>query len=121
MAHFAKLDKDNKVTEIIVVANNVLLDDNGYEQESLGLEFIASLGLDGVWVQCSYNGTIRRSYPGRGFTYDEERDAFIPPKPFESWVLDEDTCLWVAPIPMPQDGAIYTWDEQAGDWVEVAD
>ena len=63
---------------------------------------------------------LRFNYAGIGFTYDEERDAFGPPRPFESWVLDEQTCLWVAPIPMPEDGAVYTWDEQAGDWVEVA-
>ena len=71
-------------------------------------------------MRTSYNGNIRFNYAGIGFTYDEQRDAFIPPKPFESWVLDGGTCLWVAPIPMPEDGATYTWDEQAGDWVEVA-
>jgi len=117
MAHFARVKEDNTIGEVIVVANEVLLDENGEEQEQFGLDFITSLGLDGRWVQCSYNGSIRGSYPGFGFTYDEERDAFIPPKPFESWVLDEDTCLWVAPVPMPEDGADYTWDEDAGDWV----
>jgi len=62
---------------------------------------------------------LRFNYAGIGFTYDEERDAFIPPRPFESWVLDEDTCLWVAPVPYPEDGESYTWDEDAGDWVAV--
>jgi len=119
MAHFAKIDENNKVTEVIVVANEVLLDDNGNEQEALGLEFIASLGLEGRWVQCSYNGSMRAHYPGRDFTYDEDRDAFIPPKPYDSWVLDEATCLWVAPIEYPADGGVYTWDESLGDWVEV--
>jgi len=120
MAHFAKVQDNKLVGEIIVIANEVLLDENGDEQEALGLGFIESLGLDGVWVQCSYNGTFRAHYPGRGFTYDADRDAFIPPQPYASWVLDEDTCLWVAPIAYPAEGA-HTWDEEDGDWVEVTD
>jgi hypothetical protein len=119
MAHFAKIKDDNTVADVIVVANEVLVDQNGDEQESFGLEFIASLGLKGRWLQCSYNGSIRGSYPGFGFTYDEERDAFIPPQPYESWVLDEATYSWVAPIPYPGDGGTYTWNESEGDWVEV--
>lgn len=121
MAHFAKLDNDNNVVEITVLANDVLLDEDGEEQEQLGLDFIASLGLDGRWVQCSYNRSIRAHYPARGFTYDEERDAFIPPKPFDSWVLDESTCLWTAPLPYPEDGANYTWNEELFAWELVTD
>jgi len=115
MAHFAKINTDGTVGDIIVIANDVLKDENGDEQETLGAELIESLGLGGRWVQCSYNGLIRGSYPGTGYLYDEIRDAFIPPTPYPSWVLDEATCLWVAPIPMP-DGD-YVWDEDAGDWV----
>lgn len=115
MAHFVNLDSNNNVGETIVINNDVLLDENGNEQEQLGLDLIASLGLDGRWVQCSYNGNFRAHYPAPGFSYDETLDAFIPPQPYASWVLDQGTCLWVAPIPMP-DGD-YVWDEDAGDWV----
>jgi hypothetical protein len=75
--------------------------------------------LGGTWIQTSYNANIRKNYAGIGFTYDEDRDAFIPPKPYDSWVLDEETCIWVAPVQMPSDGTDYDWDEQAGDWVEA--
>jgi hypothetical protein len=70
-------------------------------------------------VQCSYTGKIRGRYPAEGDVYDEERDAFIPPKPFDSWVLDEATCLWVAPIPYPEDGGVYTWDEETTSWILI--
>lgn len=119
MAHFAKIDSDNKVLEVIVINNNVITDKNGNEQESLGLDFIASLGLNGDWLQCSYNRVFRGNYPGVGYVYDKTLDAFIPPKPYESWVLDEATYSWVSPIPHPNDGGMYTWDESDGDWVEV--
>jgi hypothetical protein len=76
--------------------------------------------LGGTWVQTSYNSNIRYNYAGIGFTYDENRDAFIPPQPYDSWVLDEDTCLWVAPIAYPAEG-VHVWDEEAGNWVEVVD
>ena len=79
MAHFAKIDDSNKVTEVIVVANEVLLDENGNEQEALGQNLIASLGIEGTWLQCSYNGNFRGGYPGRGFTYDPELDEFVAP------------------------------------------
>lgn len=78
MAHFAKIDADNTVTEIVVVANEVLLDEDGVEQESLGQEFLASLGFAGTWLQCSYNGSFRGGYPGHGWTYDADSDEFIP-------------------------------------------
>jgi hypothetical protein len=79
MAHFAKIDDDSKVVEIIVVSNDVLLDGEGVEQESLGLDFIASLGFDGTWLQCSYNGSFRGSFPGFGWVYDAASDEFVEP------------------------------------------
>ena len=95
MAHFAQLDNNDIVTQVIVVHNNELLD-NGVESEAKGIEFCKSLfGNDTRWIQTSYNGNIRKNYAGIGYTYDEPRDAFIPPKPEEgNWVLDEDTCNW---------------------------
>lgn len=92
MAHFAKLDESNIVTEVIVVHNNELLD-NGVESEAKGIAFCQSL-FGGNWKQTSYNGNIRKNYAGVGFSYDEQRDAFIPPKPEGDWILNEDTCLW---------------------------
>ena len=79
MAHFARISDDNKVREIIVINNDVLLDENGDEQETLGQAFISSLGLEGTWLQCSYNGNIRGVYPGLGFAYDSDLDEFVPP------------------------------------------
>ena len=118
MAHFAKLDENNIVTFVTVG-----------RQEDDGLEAELSARTGDVYRQTSYNtrggahalgGTpLRKNYAGIGFQYDEARDAFIPPTPYPSWVLDEETCLWVAPIPMPE--GVHTWDEQAGDWVEVTD
>jgi hypothetical protein len=117
MAHYARVI-DGKVTKVHVLANEVITDDNGVEREELGQVFLAQLhGYNPEeLIQCSYNGNIRAHYPSIGFTYDEERDAFIPPKPFESWVLDEATCLWVAPLPYPEDGGNYTWNEELFSW-----
>ena len=109
MAHWAEID-DNTLVVRVTVGNN--------DEPDEGYQWLVD-NLGGTWVQCSYNGNIRFNYPGAGFLYDEERDAFIPPQPHASWVLDEATCLWVAPIPMPE--GEHTWDEQAGDWVEVID
>lgn len=92
MAHFAELDENNVVKQVIVVNNNELLD-NGVESEAKGIAFCQSL-FGGIWVQTSYNGNIRKNYAGIGFTYDSIRDAFIPPKPEGDWVLNEETCLW---------------------------
>ena len=118
MAHFAKLNENNIVTEAIVVNNNELLD-NGVESESKGVAFCQSL-FGGNWKQTSYNGNIRKNYAGIGMTYDAVRDAFIAPKPFNSWVLDEETCRWEAPVAMPtQEGKRYTWNEATLAWVEV--
>ncbi len=109
MAHFAELDENNIVLRVLVTDND--FPNEGYDW------LIANLG--GTWVQTSYNATIRKNYAGIGYTYDSERDAFIAPKPFESWELDEDTCRWVAPIPYPTDGVIYTWNEDKLDWEAV--
>ena len=116
MAHFAKV-VDGKVTQVIVA-----------EPEFFETFVDTS---PGEWIQTSYNtrggehtlgGTpLRKNYAGIGFTYDRTRDAFIPPQPFQSWVLDEDTCLWNAPVAMPTDDKRYTWDEATTTWVEVTE
>ena len=113
MAHFAEIDGDNVVTRVLVVPN---------EQENRGHEYLANdLDLGGTWVQTSYNATIRKNYAGIGYTFDSGRDAFIPPKPFASWVLNEDTCNWDAPVARPEDDKFYTWDEATTSWVEVTE
>ena len=114
MAHFAKLNENNIVTEVIVVNNNELLD-NGVESESKGIAFCQSL-LGGNWKQTSYNGNIRKNFAGIGYTYDAARDAFIAPKPFNSWILNEDTCIWNAPVAYPTDGGKYKWNETNLTW-----
>lgn len=119
MAHFAQLDENNVVTQVIVVHNNELLD-NGVESEAKGIAFCQSLfGADTTWVQTSYSGSIRKNYAGVGFSYDAQRDAFIPPQPFPSWTLNESTCRWEAPTPYPTDGKVYRWDEASLSWVEL--
>lgn len=118
MAHFAQLDDQNKVVQVIVVHNNELLD-NGVESEAKGIEFCKSLFPNTRWAQTSYNGNKRKNYAGIGFLYDPIRDAFIPPKPFPSWILDEATCQWGAPVPYPTDGKRYVWDEASQQWVEA--
>ena len=124
MAHFAELGIDNVVLRVIVVHNNELLDENGQESEAKGREFCRSL-FGGTWVQTSYNGNMRKNYAGQGYTYDSQRDAFIPPKPFPSWVLNEATCRWDSPVPYPTDVGTpeapkrYIWDEATISWVLV--
>ena len=115
MAHFAELDGDHIVTRVIVVSNNELLDQFGVEQEMIGRQFCTNL-LGGTWVQTSYNGNIRKNFAGIGYQYDTQRDAFIPPKPFNSWILDEDTCQWGAPVAYPNDGNAYIWNEDSETW-----
>lgn len=118
MAHFAELDSNNIVKQVIVVHNNELLDENGQESEAKGQEFCHNL-LGGNWIQTSYNSSIRKNYAGVGYTYDSIRDAFIPPKPFNSWVLDEETCRWSPPTPMPFDGDVYKWNEETLSWNKI--
>lgn len=119
MAHFAELDENNFVLRVTAVANEVLLDDNNTEQESLGLKHLDHLG--GRWVQTSYNNSFRKNYAGIGFSYDPIRDAFIPPKPYESWILNEETCKWESPVPYPviEKGSDehYSWDENTTSWL----
>lgn len=118
MAHFAEINSDNEVIRVIVVANDELLDENGDEQESLGATFCNTL-FGGTWKQTSYNGNIRKNYAGIGFTYDSGRDAFIPPKPYASWTLNETTCQWEAPTAMPADGNMYEWNESTTSWDQI--
>jgi len=106
MAHFARINEDNIVQEVLVVSN---------EQEHRGQEFLANdLGLGGTWIQTSYNSNFRKNYAGIGFYYDETKDAFIPLQPFPSWVLNENTCRWEAPIPQPT--LNHVWIEELLDW-----
>lgn len=119
MAHFAQINEFNLVIQVIVIHNNELMQD-GVEQESKGIAFCRSLfGANTNWKQTSYNGRMRKNYAGIGFIFDADRDAFIPPKQFESWVLDEETCNWSAPAAYPNDGKNYRWDEPTVSWVEV--
>ena len=127
MASFAKIE-NNIVITVESIVNEVLKDSNGIEQEQLGIDFLKTLynEPDAIWKQTSYNtssgihklgGTaFRKNYAGIGYIYDEQRDAFIPPKPFNSWILNEDTCLWNAPIDKPNDGNIYKWNEEILNW-----
>ena len=116
MATFAKLGLNNKVIEVLSVHNNELLDSNGVEQEVNGIDFLTKLTGYPVWKQTSYNNNIRKNHAGIGYTYDEDRDAFIPPKPFSSWILNEDTCQWEAPVAYPDDGERYNWNETNQTW-----
>jgi hypothetical protein len=117
MAHFAQLNEQNVVTQVIVVVNQELLLD-GIESEEKGIAFCQSL-LGGEWKQTSYNGNIRKNYAGFGYTFDESRNAFIPPKPYPSWTLVEETCNWTAPVTYPADGKMYNWNESTLTWIEV--
>jgi len=119
MAHFAQLDENNVVTQVIVVANDELLLD-GVENETKGIMFCKSLlGEDTRWVQTSYNGNIRKNYAGIGYTYDPVADHFFAPQPYPSWTLDSDA-RWQAPTPCPvEEGKFFTWDEPTLSWVEV--
>lgn len=145
MAHYAELNKDNKVIRVLVVDNydcladqvkqnnpaitrEFLKDKSGdtatinnksvkWEDKEKGKQFLRKLfGNKTIWVKTSYNGNIRKNYAGIGYTYDKQRDAFIPPKPFESWILNEATCQWEAPVTMPNDGEMYAWNEDQQIW-----
>ena len=130
MASFAKIGLNSKVIEVLSVHNNVLKDANGVEQESIGIDFLTKLTGWAIWKQTSYNtlagvhssgGTpLRKNHAGIGYTYDEDRDAFIPKKPFNSWILNEDTCLWNAPVSKPttvlEYNQVYDWNESTLTW-----
>lgn len=122
MAYFAKIE-NNLVTQVLAV---------GDEHEHRGEQFLVDdLGLGGTWIKTSYNTRggqhitggvpLRKNYAGIGYTYDSIRDAFIPPKPFQSWLLDEETCLWQPPKQYPKDGKMYRWDDETCEWVEVTE
>jgi len=117
MAHFAELDQNNVVLRVIVVGNKDTSDANGVEKEYIGAAFCERL-FGGTWKQTSYNGNIRKNYAGIGYTYREDIDAFVPPQPYPSWILN-DKAQWEAPVAMPTDGKRYSWDEQNLSWVEV--
>ena len=129
MASFAKIGLNNKVIEVLSVVNEVLHDSNGIEQEVNGIDFLTKLTGYPLWIQTSYNTKggvhnnngipLRKNHAGIGYIYDETRDAFIPPKPFNSWILNESTCNWEAPIPIPNDVSIdkqYIWNESIINW-----
>jgi hypothetical protein len=130
MASFAKIGLNSKVIEVLSVNNEVLKDSNGVEQEVNGIDFLTKLTGYPVWKQTSYNTyggvhnnngiSLRKNHAGIGMTYDENRDAFIPKKPFNSWILNEDTCLWDSPIAMPteelQENEYYSWNESIINW-----
>jgi hypothetical protein len=105
MAHFAKIDSNNIVTQVIVA-----------EQDFINS---GAVGDSFLWVQTSYNRNFRKNYASVGGTYDKTRDAFIPPKPYASWTLVEDTCQWTAPVTYPDDGKVYEWNEDTTNWTEI--
>jgi hypothetical protein len=119
MAHFVKLE-NNVVVQGIVVSDKDTADEHGVEKEDIGIAFCSNL-LGGTWKQTSYNARIRKNYAGIGYTYDETLDAFVPPKPFASWLLDTDKAQWKAPVDMPSDDKRYTWNEDTLAWVESPD
>jgi hypothetical protein len=129
MASFAKIGLNNKVIAVHSVHNNELLDANGVEQEVLGVEFLTNLHGWAIWKQTSYNSNIRKNFAGIGYTYDEDRDAFIPKKPFNSWILNEETCIWESPVVKPETYTqnlvdennnprpdYYIWNEETTTW-----
>ena len=116
MASFAKIGLNGKVIEVQSVVNEVLHDSNGVEQEVNGIDFLTKLTGWSIWKQTSYNGNMRKNYAGIGDTYDEDRDAFISPKPYPSWTLNETTCRWEAPVPLPDDENNYVWNESTQQW-----
>ena len=119
MAHFSKIDENNKVVQVVVVSNEITTPDGVNESEQLGIDFLVSLYSSGTFKQTSYNNNIRKNYAGIGYTYDENRDSFIEPQPYPSWTLVEDTCQWTSPVVKPDDGKNYEWDEDTTNWTEI--
>jgi len=114
MAHFAKLGTGNIVEQVVVISNDIAT------TEQAGSDFLNKLyNTRDVWKQTSYNNNIRKNFAGIGYQYDQQRDAFIAPKPYNSWILNEDTCKWQSPIPYPQDDKQYSWNEQNLTWEEI--
>jgi hypothetical protein len=119
MAHFAKVNTNNVVEEVLVISNDDIQNLDFPESEPIGQQFIQSLGLEGNWLQTSYNSNFRKNYAGIDFKYDIDIDAFIPPSPFPSWVLNEDTCQWEPPTSYPPNRYKYYWNEDILSWVEI--
>jgi len=122
MAHWAELDINNNVLRTVVGGNDDIANHGGELSEEAAEYFktICPLSINGVkWIQTSYNRNFRKNYAGIGYQYDQTRDAFIPPKPFNSWILNEDTCLWNAPVAYPQDDKRYKWNETNLNWEEI--
>ena len=115
MAHFAELDESNIVKQVLVLRNE---DIDSSNEEASGATYLTNI-LGGIWKQTSYNNNIRFNFAGIGYTYDLVRDAFIAPNPYLSWLLDEATCRWEPPTPMPTDDKHYTWNEATTSWVEI--
>lgn len=111
MAHFAEVDKNGTVIRVVVTENSL---------PNEGLDWLVE-NLGGTWIQTSYNSKIRKNFAGAGFTYDAKLDAFIPPKPFASWALNEELCQWEPPVVMLDDGKIYDWDEESLSWLEASE
>jgi hypothetical protein len=126
MAYFAKIGLNGRVITVVSVNNEVLKDSNGVEREELGVEFLNKFYGWPIWKQTSYNThegvhknngvPFRKNYASIGYVYDEDRDAFILKKPYASWILNEQTCIWEAPVPMPNDGQNYIWNEITKNW-----
>ena len=114
MAHFAKLGTGNIVETVEIVSNDIAT------TEQAGVDFLNTLyNTRDVWKQTSYNNNIRKNFAGIDYQYDQQRDAFIAPKPYPSWILNEDTCIWETPTPYPDDGEMYTWNEETLTWEQV--
>ena len=124
MAHFAKINEENIVQQVIVVNNSDCGGLEFPESESIGQSFINSIGLTGTWKQTSYNSNFRKNYAGIGYSFDESRDAFMAPQPYNSWTLNVETCEWEAPVPKPDveitpTGPFFEWNEELGDWEDI--
>jgi len=117
MAHFCRIDENGLVLQVVVVDNKDTADASGVEKEHIGAAHLEKI-LGGTWKQTSYNGNMRKNYAGIGYTYRSDIDAFVPPKPFASWILNADA-QWEPPTPMPTDGKMYSWDEATTSWREV--
>ena len=120
MAHFAQIDGNNRVLNVLVVSNDDCKDENGNESEQVGIDFLKALIPDPSfrWVQTSFNGNFRKNYAGIGYTYNAGIDAFVPPQPYASWTLNTETAQWEPPTPMPSDGGMYFWDETTTSWIQ---
>ena len=118
MAHFAKIDENNIVTQVVVVDNKDTSDASGVEKEHIGAAHLEKI-LGGTWKQTSYNANFRKHYAGIGYRYDAGLDSFVPPQPYPSWTLDADA-NWQPPVPMPTDGGMYNWNESTLTWEQAA-